>query len=222
MATDFFKRKRWFYVACSQLSAGFIIVCMVLALTANYTTPVWVGRSFYFLVSENAHIDVTTHETRLDGGAGYLLDYEGDSYVAWSVYLKKSDGEAVQVGISEPTKLVEADVTYLYFKTRAEKRKKNLFKGALDSFYGCIDVLSQGIVRLDKGLTQQACKRILSLLQKEFTYMEKKYREIMDEIIRTREFMDEFKAQAAEVHRLIEADRIAVERIRLRKNKERE
>ena len=177
MATDFFKRKRWFYVACSQLSAGFIIVCMVLAFTANYATPVWVGRSFYFLVSENAHIDVTTHETRLDGGAGYLLDYEGDSYVAWSVYLKKSDGEAVQVGISEPTKLVKVDVTYLYFKTREEKRKKNLFKGALNSFYGCIDVLSQGISMLDKGLTQQACKRILTLLRKEFSYMETTYSE---------------------------------------------
>ena len=176
MAADFFKKKRWFSVACSQLLAGFITVCMMLALAVNYATPVWVGKSFYFLVSENTHVDVATHETRLDGGAGYLLDYEGNSYVAWSVYFKETDGTAVQVGISEPTKLVKADVACLYFKTRGQKKKKNLVKGALDSFYGCIDVLSQGIAKLDKGLTQQACKRILSLLQKEFSYMEKTYR----------------------------------------------
>ena len=73
--------------------------------------------------------------------------------------------------------------------------------------------------KLKKFVTEQQMDSNLSKIRE---CMEKKYREIMDEIIRTREFMDEFKAQAAEVHRLIEADRIAVERIRLRKNKERE
>ena len=161
----------------NQFGQLLALALISIALALNYATSVWVGKSFYFVVSENTHVDVTTHETRLDGGAGYLFDYEGNAYVVWSVYFKEADGMAVQVGISEPTMLIKADVSCLHFKTREQKRKKNLFKGALDSFYGCIDVLSQGIAKLDNGLTQQACKRILSLLQKEFLYMATTYRE---------------------------------------------
>ena len=177
MTADFFDKKRWWYIALSQCLAVFIGACMCYAVKINYATPVWVGKSFYFVVSENAHVDVSTQEIRLDGGAGYLLDYEGGSYAAWSVYFDEADGLAVQAGISEPTKLIQYNVGYLYFQTRAEKRNKGVIQGALNSFYGCIDVLSQGLARLDEGMAQQACKRILRLLYKEYAYMCSVYQE---------------------------------------------
>ena len=150
---------------------------MCYAVMLNYAIPVWVGKSFYFLVSESTHIDASTHETRLNGGAGYLLDYAGESYVVWSVYFDELDGLAVQAGISEPTKLINLNVAYLYFQTRADKKNKGVIQGALNSFYGCIDVLSQSLAKLDEGLTQQACKRVLGLLHKEYAYMRAVYQD---------------------------------------------
>lgn len=68
--------------------------------------------------------------------------------------------------------------------------------------------------KLKKFVTEQQMDSNLSKIR---DLVATRYKEIMNEIIKTREFMDEFKCQAAEVHRLIEQDRIAVERIRLRK-----
>ena len=161
----------------SQILAGFIGLCMCFAVMVSYATPIWLGKSFYFLVSENENIEVSTHETRLDGGAGYLLDYEGESYVAWSVYFQEETGLSVQAGLTETSKLLKVDVSYLYFKNRTDKKKKKVVEGALNSLYGCIDVLSQGLTRLDQGMTQEACKRILRLLYKEIAYMREIYRE---------------------------------------------
>ncbi len=175
MTADFFRKKRWIYTIGSQLLAGIIVICMSYAVMVNYAASIWVGKSFYFLVSTNPHLEASTHEIRVDGGAGYLLDYGGDEYVAWSVYFKEIDGAAVQAGIAEPTQLLKVNVSYLYFKTRADKKRKNIIQGALNSFYGCIDVLSQGIARLEQGLTQDACARILSNLQKQFDYLRKTY-----------------------------------------------
>ena len=143
----------------------------------QYTSLVWVGKSFYFLVSNDTHIDVSTHETRLDGGAGYLLEYEGTSYVAWSVYFNEADGVAIQTGLNESSKLLKLDVSCLCFKTRLEKKMQKEIQGALNSFYGCIDVLSQGVAKLDQGMTQEACKRVLEALYKEYSYLKKVYAE---------------------------------------------
>ena len=177
MTADFFDKKRWLYIVLSQCLAVFIGACMCYAVKIKYATPVWVGKSFYFLVSQDTHIDASTHEIRLDGGAGYLLDYDGRSYVTWSVYLQQADGMAVQAGLNETTQLLKVDVSYLYFKTREEKRRKKDVQGALNSFYGCISVLSQTIEKLEKGLTQNACGGILSNLEKHFSYLHKTYRE---------------------------------------------
>ena len=177
MSAVFLRKKQWWYIALSQILAAIIGVCMCYAVMLNYANAVWLGKSFYFLVSGNTHVDAGTHETRLNGGAGYLLEYEGNAYVAWSVYFNEADGLAVQTGILEPSKLVKRGVSYLYFKKRADKKNRKIIEGALNSFYGCMDVLSQGVSMLDQGLTQQSCKRLLTLLNKEYAYMGEVYRE---------------------------------------------
>ena len=189
MSAVFLRKKQWWYIALSQILAGILGSCMCYAVMLNYANAVWLGKSFYFLVSEDTHIDASSHETRLDGGAGYLLEYEGDTYVAWSVYFNEADGIAVQAGLIEPSKLVKMDVSYLYFKKRADKKNRKMIEGALNSFYGCIDVLSQGLSMLDQGLTQQACKRLLTFLSKEYAYMGEAYRESYPSFSRTCETM---------------------------------
>ncbi len=173
MSAVFFSKRRWFYIACCQLLAGFFIICTCYAVVIRRASVVWVGKSFYFLISEEAHIEVGAYESRLDGGAGYLLEYEGHEYIAWSVYLKEEDGATVQANIGEPTKLIKRDVSHLYFKTLSDKKRKRTIQSALSTLYGCIDVLSQTISRLDQGFTQEDIRHILATLQKQVSYLGK-------------------------------------------------
>lgn len=135
---------------------------------------VWVGKRFYFLVSSDSHVEAATHITRLEGGAGYLLaDGEGE-YTAYSVYLSDDIAHAVQTNMQETAQLVEKQVDYLVFKGR-NKRLAAFYSGALSGLYGCIDVLSQSISKLEGGMLQQTCKRLLTILEKQFGYMANAY-----------------------------------------------
>ena len=177
MSAVFFSKRRWLYIACNQLLAVFFIIYGLYAVMIKHASSVWVGKSFYFILSEDVHIEVGAYESRLDGGAGYLLKYEGEEYIAWSVYLKEEDGITVQANIDTPTKLVKWEVTHLYFKTLGEKKRKRVIKGALNNLYGCIDILSQGIARLDQGSTQVTIREILTTLQRQVAYLGKTYQD---------------------------------------------
>ena len=177
MTAVFLRKKRWIYIAFSQILAGFMLICMCYAGLISSAKTLWVGKSFYFLVSNDTNVEAGSYEARLDGGAGYLLDFADDSYIVWSVYLNETDGTTVQAGLVDSTQLLKVSVSHLYFKTRADKQRSALIQGALNSFYGCIEVLSQGLTRLDQGMTQQACKRILADLNKKYIYMTNVYRE---------------------------------------------
>lgn len=174
MTTNFFTKKRWLYIGLSQLLACFVLICLLYSVYLNQVSTVWVGKSFYFLVSENEHVEVATHEAHLDGGAGYLLEHDGKEYIAWAVYLNDADGKAVQTTVEEKTQILKKNVEYLCFKGK-KKKEKSVYQGALNTLYGCIEVLSQGISRLDHGGTQQACKRILSVLERQFSYLATTY-----------------------------------------------
>ncbi len=113
--------------------------------------------------------------TRLDGGAGYLVTDGKTQYVALAVYLNEEDGLAVQAGLDGlSTKLLHKGVYTLYFKG-GQKKKSTLYLNALRTLEGYISVLNEGIVRLDKGATQESCKRILTLLRRQFAYAQREY-----------------------------------------------
>jgi len=70
--------------------------------------------------------------------------------------------------------------------------------------------------KLKKFATEQQLDTNICKLR---NYVEEKTGEVMREIIRAREFMDEFRVQATAVQKIIDEDRIAVERIRMRRER---
>ena len=136
--------------------------------------------AFYYLVSEETYTQAGAYEVLGEGGAGYLLENDGEEYVAYSVYLSQGIGERVCADVLEQkggVRLIEKKIPSLYFKSVVEKQKANMVVGALNSYYGCIQVLEQEIARLDKGATQESSKRILTTLCKQFRYLENTYKE---------------------------------------------
>ncbi len=115
--------------------------------------------------------------TKLEGGAGYLLTEKDGQYVALSVYLTEGDGLAVQAGLEEgSTRLLRKGISSLYFKGK-DKKKSALYRNALRILEGYICVLEECISRLEKGATQESCKRILQILRRQFVFAEKEYAE---------------------------------------------
>lgn len=173
MTTDFFIKRRWF-----ALFTAFLFT-MLFTLTAYvYTLTraqfVWLGKSFYFLVSADTHIQSATHEAQLNGGAGYLLTDGTCQYTAYSVYLTDDIAYAVQAGMQEETLVVEKRAEYLTFRGK-DKEKSRMYQGAFNALYGCMDILTQTISRLENGETQQNCKRILQIIERQFDYMSSTY-----------------------------------------------
>ncbi len=135
-------------------------------------------KSFYFLVSTDERVEASAEFIKLDGGAGYLLEEEDGRYVALSVYLSKEEVLAVQEGLGEeiPTRLLHKGISTLYFKG-GEKKKSTLYLNALRTLEGYICVLNECISRLEKGATQESCKRLLSILQRQFAYAQEEYQD---------------------------------------------
>lgn len=181
MATDFCikkVKKNWLYIAIVQLFSALVIAFFCYAAVLSRAEEVRLGKSFYFLVSETDHVEAGAYDARLNGGAGYLLEYDGREYVALAVYLDGEDGEAVQTAMAERgenTRLLQINAEYLYFKTRQEKKDSELYTGALNCLHSCMQILDREIVRLDKGATQQSSKRVLEVLSKQLEYLGKEY-----------------------------------------------
>ncbi len=156
-----------------------IIVCIALAYTCLLTTATAVGESkyYYFLTSKTHAIEVGAEFARLEGGAGYLCEVNGKEYVALSVYETLEDGQVVQANLKKQgkeTEILTIGGQTLYFKGR-QKNHAKLYEGGLRLLEKYISFLSECISRLEKGTTQQTCKRLLSVLQRQYEYTGEEY-----------------------------------------------
>ncbi len=121
-----------------------------------------------------------------------MLETEGERYVVLSVYLNEEDGRAVQenLGGEFSTELLHKGVNSLYFKGK-DKKKSALYINALRTLEGCVTVLEECISRLEKGATQESCKRILSILQRQFAFAEREYEDYPAFSISCRQWAEE-------------------------------
>ncbi len=178
MQTDFFAKKRWIYFLICQFFMLFVTTVFIYAVFLSGAKSVWIGKNFYFLVSENEHVEAGALDVKLDGGAGYLFHYKGKEYVVWSVYFNGEDGKTVQASTSangKATSLLEVGVERLYFKSCKEKKNASLYQDALACLYNCMEVLGLEIERLDNGATQRSSVETLKILLTQLRYLSKRY-----------------------------------------------
>lgn len=174
MFTEFFYKKKMRAACgiCLAISFG----CLWYAYSLFTIKRVIYYDSFYFLVSENMHLEVSAELVKWQGGAGYFLEEDGKAYVAYTVFSKEENGKIIQKNLKEKTLLLQKRVDALYFKGR-KKKKANMYISALKLFKSYILLLENCINRLGNGMTQEACKRILNTLVSQFRYAAKEYAE---------------------------------------------
>lgn len=176
MQTDFFRKKSWI-AAVGCLLVLFVFFTVVYAAFLGRAQSVWLGQSFYFLLSNAEHVEAGAYDAQFNGGAGYLLEYGGNEYVVLSVYMKEEEGIAVQNSMADKAEILQIDVGRLYFKTCEEKRRATLYQSALNCLHGCMEVLDEEINRLARGATQQSALRILGILWRQLEYLSTAYEE---------------------------------------------
>lgn len=176
-AKSFFKR--CFVCVFGWVSCLFTCAVCVYAGYIQNATVVNETRCFYFVVSERENVEVGAHFADHQGGVGRLFSYNDRSYAVFSVYSVLKNGESARTSLTEAgetTALLEIPVGDLYFKTREQKRNAPLVRGAFDCLYQNIRVMEQTVTLLDNGGTQEECKRLLSIMEKQFSYMAKQYK----------------------------------------------
>lgn len=173
MTTGFFKR---FQKIVYILLALFFLFIGGYAWTIKRRETVSLSRTFYFLVSKNTHIQAGVYQSVLDGGAGFVLEKEGEYFVALTVYQTQTQAETVWKNLSEETEIVEFSVDKLYFKGARDKKSKKGIISAFSCLGSYIQLLEKEIVRLNSGATQNSSKRVLQTLNRQIEFLEREYR----------------------------------------------
>lgn len=174
MSTDFSIKKTIGKVAIVFLSVSLLLCYAVYAIFLSRIEKVELERTFYFLISDSTHIEASTHAALSQGGAGYLLNYGKEDYVAYSVYFNEEDAESVCANVSD-TSIVKKVSGTLYLKNKKDKQNSRIYKNALDNLYEVIKVLNEWTTTLERGMTQQAIKRELRVLSSHCKCLYKTY-----------------------------------------------
>ncbi len=174
MSAGFFRKRIWIIIGSVTVVFAVLGVYFYTRYLKRATVAA-VSQNYYFLVSESTHVEASTHEIQLNGGAGYLLEMTDREYVAISAYLSSEEANAVQESLTEETKICKLGVEKLYFKSKEDKRKAKQIIGAFETFENAIDLLTQETKRLEEGATQESSKRILETLKRQFLFLKKEY-----------------------------------------------
>ena len=169
MFAEFFCKKRMGCLACTVAIAVFSI-CIGYAHSFLMIKSIEINEEFYFLISDDTHIEASAELVKWDGGAGYLLEEGGTRYVAITVFMDRASAEIVQQRLltnGQRTSLLKRGTQKLYFKGK-EKEKRELYVSALNLFKNYLVLLEDCITKLENGMTQEACKRILKTIERQF------------------------------------------------------
>ncbi len=177
MSTKILMRKLKIWGYCYALS--FVFCGFALAGYVATAKGIYVGARYYFLVADSGGVEASAEAIKLDGGAGYVFSYEGEKYAALCVYTDRENARRVQdslkaEGIS--TKIVEKGIETLYL-TGKEKGYAELYANSMGALKGIVCALSECAAALERGMTQQSCRRILELLKRQLVYAGARYGE---------------------------------------------
>ena len=173
MSAEFFKH------ICKQSTVGMSVLTVAFSClyadTIARAEYIDLSKNFYFLISDDLHLQASTHEMHLQGGAGYLLQDEPHTYVVYHVYSSLEQAQKVQNRLPQASSVILKSADRLYFDTPREKQTASYVCDTLAGLDGCMQVLDAEITRLEKGATQQSSKRILSTIHKQLCYIQSEY-----------------------------------------------
>lgn len=175
--TTFFVRKNLLYLFAGGLFVVFVLLSFFYSVFLSRTKAVPIYTNFYFLVTEEMHVEAGAELIKLEGGAGYVLCCEGREYAVISVYLKEGEGESVHAAMTQLGKTVQilpVKIDYLYLKGK-DKKKESVYLSALNVLKGYISLMEECVGLLDKGSTQESVKRILIAMRRQILYTVKQY-----------------------------------------------
>jgi hypothetical protein len=176
-------RTRFFYKRITAkllglLSFCILLFCFVYAYILSNVQTYAVGKTFYFLVSSSNHIQASTHTAQNLGGAGFLLSDKDTDYVAYAAYTSQTEGAQAQRelnAIGQDVFLLPVTVETLYFKLPQDKNKSGKIIAFFSWLETQLDLLKQEIKLLERGITQQAVKRLLRSQERQFAYAKEQY-----------------------------------------------
>ncbi len=161
-----------------------MLSCFVVAGVYLYTkyldkaTVAAVSQDYYFLVADTTHVEASAYQIVLDGGAGYFLEVDEGEFVTVAVYSSQAEAESVQVSLLQDTRVISLNAGNLYFKSKTDKKNAKQIVNAFQLLGDYVQVLSGEIVRMEKGGTQESCKRMLETLKRQFIYLAKEYKSV--------------------------------------------
>lgn len=179
--STFFLRKNIICWIASVISTVFVCGVFIYTFILSQTKIVDVNVWFYFLVSEDTRVEAGAEFIKLDGGAGYLLRNNGKDYVVLSVYLEENDGEMVREALAKQgkaTRVLSVGIQRLYLKLSKDKKKANIYARAFHCLQSYMKVLTEAASNLEKGGTQEACKRMIQPLIRQLLFLSEQYQEL--------------------------------------------
>ena len=153
-----------------------VFVCLLYANALHYAKVIAVNTSFSFVVKKCDNVAVGGFETEQIGGAGYSITVGGATYVAVGVYDSYSVAQNIAQSLGETYLVHTLQANDLYFTTKEQKKNAAIYVGALSSLNGCMQVLSQEIIRLDNGATQNSSRHVVQDLYNQFAYLGETYK----------------------------------------------
>lgn len=163
MTADFFREKRLVFI--SALSALIVGLGVFYAGWIRGATSVEQNGAFYFLVSNEEHVQASAENAYLSGGAGYVLTGGENVCAAYACYFTESGAEQAQSNLAERgirASVLRAGGATLYFKSEREKANAKHVKAAFNAAYTCARLLGDLADGAETGVyTQEALKELL-------------------------------------------------------------
>ncbi len=181
MTTAFLWKNKYIRVVAVFLTVLFsACICLYAAQLKNAETA-GKTRTFYYLVSDETHMQAGAYFTEFNGGAGYLLTHKDKSYTAYAVYLSEEKARQARqavVSVGDKVSVLSVTSTKLYFKSKSQKENAKIYLSALDTLYAELGVFYDTVALLDEGKTQESVQRLLQGAARRFSVLASSHEKI--------------------------------------------
>ena len=159
---------KFFKKYATVCAVAFTVFITGYAAFLSFATKISLEQELCFVAMGAESVETCVLDVTKNGGAGYLLDDGKDTLVALSVYFSKENAESVWVknkDYYDDLQTLSKPCDTLYLKTRAQKRNGEKIKTDFETVYESAVYLSDVVLSLDNGATQESVKRTANALR---------------------------------------------------------